>query len=108
MPVRNDFVDLKQWKEAIQQMKQQNINLNLLKPDDVGPAADAVVDDMFEYHRWSEEQIQQGIVVRMALAVAVKTIIRSVPASPDRSAAIRKLREARMDCNSAISHDGRY
>lgn len=28
--------------------------------------------------------------------------------SPDKSVAIRKIREARMDCNSAITHDGKY
>jgi hypothetical protein len=34
-------------------------------------------------------------------------IIETVPPSPDRSVAIRKLREARMDCNSAITFDGK-
>lgn len=68
----------------------------------------AAVDDMFEYHKWTAEQIAQGKEVREALATAVKVIIANVPPSPDRTVAIRKLREARMDCNSAITHNGRY
>jgi ribosomal protein S11 len=66
------------------------------------------IDDAFEYHRWSAEQTAQGNNVRAALAAAVKVIVRDVPPSPDRSAAIRKLREARMDANSAITHSGKY
>ena len=67
-----------------------------------------VVDDMFEYHAWNADQQVDGKQVRQALAEAVKTIIDHVPPSPDRTVAIRKLREARMDCNSAITHGGKY
>ncbi len=68
----------------------------------------AEIEDMFEYHAWDEDQKDKGFRVRMALVNAVKVIIANVPASPDRSAAIRKIREARMDCMSAISFDGKY
>lgn len=66
------------------------------------------VDDMFEYHKWTDEQINAGGRIRKALADAVKIIISDVPPGPDRSVAIRKLRDARMDCNSAITHGGKY
>ncbi len=66
------------------------------------------IDDAFEYHPWNPEQTMRGNVVRQVLAHAVKTIVNNVPPSPDRSAAIRKIREARMDANSAITHGGRY
>ena len=66
------------------------------------------VDDMFEYHPWTEEQVSHGKIIRRVLSDAVKLIIGHVPPSPDRSAAIRKIREARMDCNSAITHGGKY
>jgi hypothetical protein len=69
---------------------------------------DAVVDDMFLYHAWTPDQVKQGGVVREALATAVKLIIENVPPSPDRTTAIRKIREARMDANSAITHGGKY
>lgn len=66
------------------------------------------IDDMFEYHPWNEGQRANGAAVRNALARAVKVIIDHVPPGPDRAAAIRKIREARMDANSAITHGGKY
>ena len=66
------------------------------------------IDDAFEYHPWTDAQKESGFVVRMALAESVKMIIKNVPPSPDRSAAIRKIREASRDCNSAITHCGKY
>jgi hypothetical protein len=66
------------------------------------------VDDAFVYHPWSETQTDSGTKIREALAQAVKAIIANAPPCPDRSAAIRKLREARMDANSAITHAGKY
>jgi hypothetical protein len=72
------------------------------------PDVAASIDDAFEYHRWTETQVDAGGHIREALANAVKAIVAYVPPSADRSAAIRKIREARMDCNSAITHDGKY
>jgi hypothetical protein len=66
------------------------------------------VHDCFEYHPWDEEQTQAGIRVRGALEAAAIAIIESVPDCPDRSVALRKIREARMDANSAITHHGRF
>lgn len=64
---------------------------------------------MFEYRPWNTTaKVEAGAKVRQILAEAVKVIISNVPPSPDRSTAIRKIREARMDCNSAITHDGKY
>jgi len=71
-------------------------------------AVKASIHDAFEYHRWDAEQEARGNKVRAALQAACEVIVENVPPSPDRSAAIRKLREARMDCNSAITHRGRY
>jgi hypothetical protein len=66
------------------------------------------IDDIFDFHPWNDEKIEKGTLVRESLKKAYLTILENVPASPDRSAALRKLREARMDCNSAITHDGKY
>lgn len=74
-----------------------------LTPDVTDSIADA-----FDYHPWNESQNVQGRHVREALAKAVEVIVSNVPPCPDRSAAIRKLREARMDANSAITHSGKY
>lgn len=71
-------------------------------------AIDLEIDDMFQYHTWNQEKVDAGQLVRNALATAVKVIVANVPPSADRTTAIRKIREARMDCNSAITHDGKY
>ncbi len=83
-------------------------HVSLTHARELTPEVSAMVDDMFVYHEWNYEQQTSGSLVRTALADAVKLIIDNVPPSPDRSAAIRKLREARMDCNSAITHHGKY
>jgi len=66
------------------------------------------VHDAFSYHPWDPDQIVRGQSVREALERAVAVIIQNVPPGPDRTTAIRKIREARMDANSAITHNGRY
>jgi len=72
------------------------------------PEIAAEIDKCFDYAPWDDAKIKAGKEVRYILAEAVKRIIDHVPPCPDRSAAIRKLREARMDCNSAITHEGKY
>lgn len=74
----------------------------------VTQAMEKEVDAMFTYHPWTPDQAARGTEVRMALANAVKVILTNVPPGPDRSVAIRKIREARMDANSAITHGGKY
>lgn len=81
---------------------------DLSRATELTPEVSAAVHDMFEYHAWDGGQKEQGNVVRTALINAVMVIIATVPPGPDRSVAIRKIREARMDCNSAITHNGRY
>ena len=66
------------------------------------------IEDAFEYHPWTPDQIEHGKFVREALAQAVKVIVARVPPCQDRTTAIRKIREARMDANSAITHGGKY
>ena len=66
------------------------------------------IRNVFQYQPWGPDQAARAERVMESLALAVTTIIDCVPPSPDRSAAIRKLREARSDCNSAITHNGKY
>jgi hypothetical protein len=68
----------------------------------------ASIADAFQYHAWDEKQTLNGTRIREALAHAVEVIVECAPPSPDRTTAIRKLREARMDANSAITHGGKY
>lgn len=72
------------------------------------PEVEASIDDAMEYHPWTPEQIASGKIIREACGSAIKAIVSGAPPSPDRSAAIRKIREARMDANSAITHAGKY
>ncbi len=72
------------------------------------PDVEAEINNAFEYHKWTDEQIAAGKLIREALANAVKAIVAGAPPSADRSAAIRKCRDARMDANSAITHGGKY
>jgi hypothetical protein len=74
----------------------------------VTPEVEQTVRDMFEYHAWDDNKIEAGQYVRSKLEAAYLAIVNNVPPCPDRSAALRKLREARMDANSAITHDGKY
>jgi len=60
--------------------------------------------ECFEYHPWDEEQQAVGAKVRSILEAAARVIMEFVPACPDRTVALRKIREARMDANSAITH----
>jgi hypothetical protein len=82
--------------------------MDLTRATEVNPEVEKMVYDMFTYHPWGPEKTQAGNPVRDILSKAVLAIIQNVPPSPDRSTAIRKLREARMDCNSAITHGGKY
>jgi len=82
--------------------------MDFTRATEVTPEVAAAIDEAFVYHPWTTEQVEQGAKVREALADAVKVIVANVPAGPDRTVAIRKIREARMDANSAITHGGRY
>ena len=84
-----------------------NTNLDFTRATELTPEVSAAIDDAFEYHKWTDEQVAAGKLIREALANAVKAIVAGAPPSPDRSAAIRKCRDASMDANSAITHGGR-
>lgn len=82
--------------------------MDFTRATELTPEVSAAIDDAFEYHKWSDAQVDAGKRVRTILANAVKVIVEDVPPGPDRTVAIRKIREARMDCNSSITHGGKY
>lgn len=82
--------------------------LDFTRAAELTPEVEAAIDDAFEYHRWTDQQVEAGVHIRHALAHAVKMIVAYAPPCPDRTTALRKLREARMDANSAITHGGKY
>ena len=82
--------------------------MDFTRADSLTPEIEAEIEKVFDYQPWSDEMIARGKLIREALVQATKVLIRNAPPSPDRSAAIRKIREARMDANSAITHAGKY
>lgn len=67
---------------------------------------DRDVKEVFTYAPWDKTQEAQGGAVRDALMAAYKTVLANVPPCATRTVALRKLVEARMDCNSAITFRG--
>lgn len=84
-------------------MDEKKVNLNTATS-----ISDAQLNDVMSYHPWTPEKIEKGTKIREVLGNALRIIIETVPPCADRSAAIRKLRDCRMDCNSAITHDGAF
>lgn len=82
--------------------------MDFTRATELTPDVEKAIDDAFEYAPWNAAQVGAGQIVRQVLANAVKVIVDTVPPGPDRSSAIRKIREARMDANSAITHGGKY
>ena len=64
------------------------------------------LDWVFDYHRPNDEQRKMHDDVRAAAKNMVTVIIESCPACADRSAAIRKVREAMFTANAAIALHG--
>ena len=84
----------------------QITQLQLDADGDNWDAAQEAVQRLFKYQPWDKEQEHAGNEVRDALVSAFTTILAHVPPSPTRTAALRKIYEARMDANAAITHRG--
>jgi hypothetical protein len=65
------------------------------------------LDDVFTYHAPNEEQKLAYSWVREGAKAFAATILARVPSCPDRTIALRKIREAVMDANAAIALEGR-
>ena len=66
------------------------------------------VERVFQDPYWGPGQQDLALQVSDTLIAAAKVILRVVPAGPDRSVALRKLRDCRMDCHSAIRFNGQF
>lgn len=78
------------------------------RPPRVGEITLDNVDDCFTYHPPNGCTLDAMSQVREASIATAKTILRTVPDCPDRTTALRKLREARMWANSALALGGRF
>lgn len=64
------------------------------------------IENLFTYHAPSEEQKQLYLDIRSKAMELARVIDRCCPASPDRTVAIRKVREAVMVANASIATGG--
>lgn len=67
---------------------------------------DPELENIFSYHAPTEEQIPKYEALRVAAKVFAQAILDNTPQCADRSAAIRKVREAVMTANAAIALGG--
>lgn len=77
------------------------------KEPEISPEDQAWLDDCFLYHSPSPDQGERLYEVSGAAKEFAAVILRYVPKSADRSAALRCLRECRMWANAAIVLEGR-
>lgn len=64
------------------------------------------LDEVFTYHSPDTEQRQAYEELRLAGRILVENILGKCPSCADRTAAIRKVREAIMTANAAIALRG--
>lgn len=88
------------------------VMVNTLPPlepreDAIGDKERAQLDHVFKYHAPSPDQLPKYEALRSSAKAFAETIMRNVPPSADRTAALRKVREAVMTANSAIALSGR-
>ena len=68
---------------------------------------EADIRDLFRYHAPSPEMTYKFEIVRAAIEAAALAIDAECPPGADRTAAIRKLKEAHMTANASIVLEGR-
>lgn len=64
---------------------------------------DSLMDDLFTYHPPTPEQAERYKAINEAAKAFAKVVHMACPQSPDRSAAMRLIREARMTANASIA-----
>ncbi len=66
-------------------------------------AIERMLDDLFTYHPPTPEQLEKYARISESMRAAARVVLQTCPASPDRTAAIRLIREARMTANASIA-----
>lgn len=64
---------------------------------------DQVLEDLFKYHAPTEEQKAKYDKINEAAKAFARVVILECPSTPDRTAAVRLIREARMTANASIA-----
>lgn len=72
------------------------------------PVQDAAwLDDVFSYHAPSLDQLPKYNMLRSVARDFARCILDTCPPSADRTAALRKVREAVMTANASIALEGK-
>ena len=61
------------------------------------------IEELFTYHAPTSEQVEHYQRIRQAAKALARVIDECCPAGPDRSAAVRKVRDAVMTANASIA-----
>lgn len=85
-----------------------NIEDNNLPEDMVVDKPKDQIENLFTYHAPTEDQIKKYADLRNAAMEFARIIHNNVPESPDRTAAIRLVREAVMTANAGIATGGGF
>jgi len=72
----------------------------------MAPITSAHLDNWFEYHSPTNEQLPRYQSIRAAARHFAEVIVANTPPSADQIAAVRKIREATMTANAAIACGG--
>ena len=67
---------------------------------------DEILFELFTYHSPTEDDVVKYAAINDAAKNLARVILDSCPPCADQSAAIRKVREARMTANAAIACKG--
>lgn len=67
----------------------------------------AMLDDVFQYHAPTADQIPKYEKLRAGAKAFARVILVNTPKCADQSAAIRKVREAVMTANASVALQGR-
>lgn len=64
------------------------------------------IEEVMTYHAPTPEMLHKFDAVREACIACARAIIEHCPQCADRTVALRKLREVRMDANASIALNG--
>lgn len=64
------------------------------------------LDNWFSYHAPTPDQVKRYAEINAASKALARIIIENCPPSADRTAALRKVRDARMTANASIACGG--
>lgn len=71
------------------------------------PALISWLDDTFSYHAPEGDQLERYARIRSKAKEFAAVVLANCPSSADRSAALRKVREAVMTANASIALKGK-